>query len=193
MSLCIIYKGTREKNDLTFKGLSWICLSKRPPDMSDKTIWFRRCLGWCRHHIRLIQLTQLIAIRMSHYQQLQQKKNNNNNNNEQQQSPHTCLSLIQTDSSTDIWPYQQLDCVGKVLDFSMFEIKNPAKSTHWKLRSQDSWAATSYLSQAPHQCQSVKVSSLNMKKNIFFFFGHLFVTLFRWIFRGKAVWATQCG
>ena len=22
------------------------------------------------------------------------------------------------------------DCVGKVLDFSMFEIKNPAKSTH---------------------------------------------------------------
>ena len=44
--------------------------------------------------------------------------------------------------------------LGKFLIFQCLKLRNPAESTHRKLRSQDSLAGTSYLSQAPHQCQS---------------------------------------
>ena len=71
------------------------------------------------------------------------------------------------------------DCVGKVLDFSMFKIKKSDRK--YASKTQESGLLGKHLifvtgTTPVPECESLL---FNMKKNIFFFFGHLFVTLFR--------------
>ena len=84
--------------------------------------------------------------------------------------------------------------LGKFLIFQCLKLRNPAESTHRKLRSQDSWASTSYLSQAPHQCQSEilswvwKFPLLTWKRTYFSSLG-----IFLLLFLGKYLGEKLCG